>query len=179
MENALHVIAIWLHVLGIALFVGPQFFLVLAWLPASRAIDDLPTRVAAMRVITTRFGYIGAAGMALIFVGGAYLIATWRSYHDTIIGDNVGFLDVAYGPIFIIKMSILMVMLLLTGLHMFVIGPAQIDALEERARGGDVPDLRLRRLRIASISLSGTGLLLTLVIMALGAGLGSEYATRP
>ncbi len=177
MENALHVAALWLHVLGIALFVGPQFFLVLAWLPASRAIADESARVAAMRTITTRFGYIGGVGLAFIFVGGSYLIATWRTYYD--VPDAIGFLDIAYGPIFIVKMTILVVMLVLTGLHMFVIGPAQIDALEERAGGGDVPDLRIRRLRIASMSLSGTGLLLTLVIMGLGASLGSEYSLRP
>ena len=33
-ENFLHIFFIWLHILGVALFVGPQFFLAFAWVPA-------------------------------------------------------------------------------------------------------------------------------------------------
>ena len=175
MENFLHIAAVWLHVLGIALFVGPQFFLAIAWVPASRRIDHLPTRVAAMRTITTRFGWIGGVGLFLIFLGGSYLIATWRGYHD--VPEGTAFFDLRYGPVFVIKMVILAVMMLLVGLHMFVVGPGQVDALEEQANGGDVPDSRLKRLRLTSMGLSITGLLLTLVIMGLGAALGaSEYS---
>ncbi len=175
MENFLHIASVWLHVLGIALFVGPQFFLAFAWVPASRGIADLPTRVVAMRTITTRFAYIGGAGLILILIGGSYLIATWRDYHG--VGDEAAFFDLRYGLIFVIKMGILMVMLLLVGLHMFVTGPAQVDALEERARGQEVPELRIRRLRITSMALSITGLVLTLVIIGLGVSLGAaEYS---
>ena len=160
MDNFLHIAAVWVHVLGIALFVGPQFFLAFAWVPASRQIADLPTRVAAMRTITTRFGYLGGAGLLLILIGGTYLITTWRDYHN--VGDEVDFFDLRYGPIFVIKMSVMVVMIVLVGLHMFVVGPAQVDALEERAAGKDVPDIRIRRLRITSMALSITGLVLSL-----------------
>ncbi len=177
MDNFLHIAAVWLHVLGIALFVGPQFFLAFAWVPASRTIKDLPTRVAAMRTITTRFGWIGGAGLVLILIGGAYLIATWRDYHN--IPEGVAFFDYIYGVVFVVKMIILMVMLVLVGLHMFVIGPSQVDALDERARGEDVPEVRMRRVRITSMALSITGLILTLVIMGMGVSLGAtEYSIR-
>lgn len=178
MENFLHIGAVWLHVLGIALFVGPQFFLAFAWVPASRAIEDLPTRVAAMRTITTRFGYIGGAGLLLILIGGAYLIFTWRDYHEIV--EGTAFFDLRYGPVFVIKMVILIVMIVLVGLHMFVVGPSQVDAMEERARGEDVPEIRMRRLRITSMVLSITGLILTLVIMGFGVSLGAtQYSLEP
>ena len=177
MENFLHIAAVWVHVLGIALFVGPQFFLAFAWIPASRGIADLPTRVAAMRTVTTRFGYLGGAGLVLILIGGAYLISTWRDYHG--VGDEVDFFDLRFGPIFVVKMAILLVMLVLVGLHMFVVGPAQVDALEERAQGQDVPDVRIRRLRVTSMALSITGLVLTLVIMGMGVSLGAaQYSLQ-
>jgi len=176
-ENFLHIAAVWLHVLGIALFVGPQFFLAIAWVPASRAIEHLPTRVAAMRTITTRFGWIGGAGLLLILIGGSYLIATWRDYHG--IPESVSFMDYRYGVIFVIKMAVLAVMIVLVGLHMFVVGPSQVDAMEERARGEDVPEVRLRRIRITSMVLSITGLVLTLVIMGFGVSLGAaEYSIQ-
>ena len=177
MENFLHIAAVWIHILGLALFVGPQFFLAFAWLPASRNITDLPTRVATMRTITTRFGYITGAGLLLILIGGAYLITSWRDYHE--IGNGVDFFELRYGPIFVIKMSVVLVMIVLVGLHTFVVGPGQLDALEERAQGKDVPDIRLRRLRVTSMALSITGLMLTLLIMGLGVSLGAaQYSLR-
>lgn len=177
MENFLHIAAVWLHVLGIALFVGPQFFLAFAWVPASRRIEDLSTRVAAMRTITTRFGWIGGIGLLLILIGGTYLIMTWRDYHG--VGDAVGFLDLRYGVVFVIKMVLLVVMVVLTGLHMFVVGPSQVDAMEEQARGGAVSDKEVRRLRVTSMVLSITGLILTLVIMGFGVSLGAaEYSLQ-
>lgn len=177
MENFLHIAAVWLHVLGIALFVGPQFFLAFAWVPASRQIEDLQTRVTAMRTITTRFGWIGGAGLLLILIGGTYLIMTWRDYHNIV--EGTAFFDVRYGVVFVIKMVLLVVMIVLVGLHMFVVGPSQVDAMEEQARGGTVSDKDIRRLRITSMVLSITGLILTLVIMGFGVSLGAaEYSLQ-
>ena len=177
MENFLHIAAVWLHVLGIALFVGPQFFLAFAWVPASRQIEDMQTRVAAMRTITTRFGWIGGFGLLLILIGGTYLIMTWRDYHNIV--EGTAFFDLRYGVVFVIKMVILVVMIVLVGLHMFVVGPSQVDAMEERARGEDVPDVRMRQIRITSLVLSITGLILALVIMGFGVSLGAtEYSLK-
>lgn len=177
MENFLHIAAVWLHVLGIALFVGPQFFLAFAWVPASRQIEDLPTRVAAMRTITTRFGWIGGIGLFLILIGGTYLIMTWRDYHN--VPEGVAFFDYIYGVVFVVKMVILVVMIVLVGLHMFVVGPSQVDAMERVAQGEDVPDRDIRRLRITSMSLSITGLILTLIVMGMGVSLGAaEYSIQ-
>ncbi len=177
MENFLHIAAVWLHVLGIALFVGPQFFLAFAWVPASRQIEDMQTRVAAMRTITTRFGWIGGIGLLLILIGGTYLIMTWRDYHNIV--EGTAFFDLRYGVVFVIKMVVLVVMIVLVGLHMFVVGPSQVDAMEERARGEDVPDMRMRQIRITSLVLSITGLILALVIMGFGVSLGAtEYSLK-
>ena len=171
MENFLHISFLWLHILGIALFVGPQFFLAFAWLPASRGIEDLPTRVKAMRTITTRFGYIGGVGLALIVIAGGYLIGSWRSYYG--LPDDVGFNDLRFGVIFSIKMTLLLVMLVATGLHMFVIGPRQLAKMEAVAAGENVSEEEVRKVRMQSMMLSMSGLALTLVIMVLGVMLSS------
>ncbi len=177
MDNFLHITAIWVHILGIALFVGPQFFLAFAWVPASRQIEDLQTRARAMRTITRRFAYIGGAGLVLIIAAGSYLISTWRDFYA--VGD-VGFTDVRFGVIFIVKMTLLLVMLAVVGAHMLIAGPRQLRLLEARASGEVVPEAELRRVRMFSMALSITGLLLTLVIMAMGVSLSTvEYSLQP
>jgi uncharacterized membrane protein len=170
LENALHVTAIWMHILGIALFVGPQFFLAVAWVPASRQITDMPDRIQAMRTITRRFGYLGGAGLGLILTAGLYLIATWRSYYGQ---HDAGFFELRYGVIFTIKMTVLVVMLASLALHMFIVGPRLLERLEAQANGEPVTEAELRRLRIRSMTLSIASLALTLAIMVMGAMLNT------
>ncbi len=177
MDNFLHITAIWVHILGIALFVGPQFFLAFAWVPASRQIEDLQVRARAMRTITRRFGYIGGIGLLLIIGAGSYLISDWRDFYA--VGGDVGFTDLRFGVIFIVKMTLLLVMLAVVGAHMLFAGPRQLRLLEARAAGQDVSDEELRRVRMFSMALSITGLLLTLAIMVMGVSLSTtEYSLQ-
>ncbi|MGI8925519.1 MAG: hypothetical protein ACR2HN_02585 [Tepidiformaceae bacterium] len=165
MDDFLRISAIWLHILGIALFVGPQFFLAFAWVPAARGIGDMPTRIAATRNLARGFSRIGGIGLLLIIVAGSYLIADWRDYYS--IPDETGFTDIRYGGIFISKMVVFLLMLVVVGYHMAVAGPRLIDAMEAESMGnGTAADVR--RARVLSMAFSITGLVLALVIMAMG-----------
>jgi hypothetical protein len=119
-----------------------------------------------MRTITRRFAYIGGIGLLLITGAGTYLIATWRDFYSQ--PDDVEFTSIRFGVIFIIKMTVLIVMLALVAIHTFVTGPRQLALLDERARGGNVPEERIASLRKQSMLLSISALLLTLAIMAMG-----------
>jgi len=170
-DNFLHIFFIWLHILGVALLVGPQFFLALAWIPASRQISDLPTRVRAMRTITTRFGWVGGAGIVIIVVAGTYLIADWRDYYA--VPDDAEFTSVRFGVLFIVKMTLFVVLLAALALHMFYLGPRQLEKLEDQAAGLNVSEADIKRVRMQSMAVSITGLVLALVIMVMGAMLNT------
>ena len=171
MDNFLHIFFIWMHILGVALLVGPQFFLAFAWVPASRGIEDMPTRIKAMRTITRRFGYIGGAGLVLIVIAGTYLISTWRDYYG--VSGDTGFTDVRFGVVFIIKMTLLLVMLAALAIHIFILGPRQMDRMEAQARGEHVSEDEIRKARMQSMFFSIAGLVLVLVIMVMGVMLNS------
>lgn len=171
MQETLHAAAIWLHILGIALFVGPQFFLAFAWAPASRGIEDMQVRLKAMRTITRRFGYVGGAGLLCILVAGLYLVLSWKSYYA--IAGDVGFYDVRFGWVFTIKMVILATMLSVLAVHTFIVGPRLMDRLEAQANGENVTEEEIHAVRMRSMSLSIAGLALTLVIMVMGAMLNT------
>ena len=171
MIETLHAALIWMHLLGVALFVGPQFFLAFAWVPASRGIEHLPTRVAAMRTITRRFGYVGGVGLLLIAIAGTGLLLSWRDYY--LGGEGAGFFAYRFGVVFAVKMTVLVVMLTLLGLHTFFVGPLLLQKLEAQAHGEEVDEAALRRVRLQSMALSISGLALTLIIMALGASLAT------
>ena len=171
MDNFWHVFFIWMHILGVALLVGPQFFMALAWIPASREITDLPVRIKAMRTITRRFGYIGGAGIVLLVLAGSYLIADWRDYYG--VPDDAAFTDLRFGVVFIIKMSLFTVMLVALAVHMFWLGPRQLEALEAQANGERISEAEVRSARIQSMLTSVLGLVLALAIMVMGAMLNT------
>ena len=167
MEDTLHIIFIWIHILGLVLFLGPQFFLAFAWVPTSRDITDMPIRIRAMRKITKRFAWIGGTGLVLLIVAGGYLIGDWRKYYN--IPSDTNFFHYYFGSIFVAKMIVLLVMLVLLGLHTFRTGPRLIDAMEAQANGSKtVTDADVRSLRMQSMFLSISVLVLTLVIMVGG-----------
>jgi uncharacterized membrane protein len=58
----------WLHILAITVWVGPQFFLFIAAIPAVRTIEDRQTRARVMRVIVTR--WMAWAAMLVIVLTG-------------------------------------------------------------------------------------------------------------
>ncbi len=170
----MHTLALWAHILGIALLVGPQFFIAFAVVPATRNMEDSGARVKALRAVTDRFLYIAGAGLVLILIAGMYLISTWRNYYD--VGDEAGFLDFRYGELFLVKMVILVVMLVAVGAHTLVVGPKQLELMEAEAAGEDVAE-KLRSVRKRSMALSVSALILTLVIMGIGASMSTaEYS---
>jgi uncharacterized membrane protein len=150
----------WLHILGVSVWVGPQFFLFLAAVPAIRAIDDTAARARVMRIITTRFGWMAWAALLLIVLTG--ISNLFQLGADTAI--DLASSDYRWYHIFTFKMVLVGVMVILTALHTFVIGPRQLALMES---GGSGPEaLRLRRV---SIALSSLVLLTSIVVIFLGA----------
>lgn len=177
LENALHAVFLWTHILGIALWVGPQVFLVVGWPPAARAIADPVTKVEAIRILTRRFAYLGGFGLLLVVGAGTYLVLAWPSYYA--VPWRSAFLEVWFGPLFFTKLALVITMLTVTALHMFWVGPAQLAAMAAQARGEPISDEEVARARRRSRTLSVTGLLLTFIIMAIGATLATaRFSTR-
>ena len=67
-----------------------------------------------------------------------------------------------------------MVMLAVVGMHMFSTGPKLVDAMDASVNGGPEAEARVRSLRKQSMMLSITGLVLVLIIMAMGALLNTK-----
>jgi uncharacterized membrane protein len=171
-DNFWHIFFIWLHILGVALFVGPQFFLALAVVPATRQITDMKARVATVRVVTRRFAWVGGAGLVLIVAAGSYLIADWRDYYG--VPDDTGFTDLRFGVVFIVKMTLFLIMLAIVGIHMLFLGPRLVEAMEAQANGERITEAEVRSARMQSVIASVAGLLLALAIMVMGAMLNSS-----
>src|SRR2546428_7207541 len=112
----------WLHILAVTVWVGPQFFLFIAALPAIRTIEDRQARARVMRVIVTRFGWLAWAAMAVIVLTG--ISNLFQVGGDTPLSWSTPF-DFPYGPIFPEKMVLVGITVRLTPVHTFLLGAPQ------------------------------------------------------
>lgn len=155
----------WLHIVAVAVWLGPQFFMFLVTVPALRAIDDPDVRLRVMRIIIYRFGWLAWGAMAVIVLSG---ISNLFQEADEF--GHVFDSDYRYFHIFSTKMALVGLTVLFTALHTFVVGPRQLRLHEEMR--ADSPEAG--RLRRASIILSSLALLLSVAVVYAGALLSNH-----
>ncbi len=154
----------WLHILAATIWVGPQVFLFVGVVPAIRTVEDVQVRARAMRVLTTRFGYLAWGAMAVLVVTGIGNLYEHPLDVDVLFDRN-------FGTIFEIKMTLVIATIVLTALHSFVLGPRVLKLQESVTDQAQIASVR--RLSIIISSVNG---LLALGILFLGALLGTTFA---
>ncbi len=161
----------WIHIVAVTVWLGPQFFLFIAAVPAVRLIEDDAVRLRVMCVIVNRFSWLAWAAMAVIVLSG--ISNLFQEANDF---GHVWDPDYRYFQIFSTKMVLVGLIVLLTALHTFVIGPRQLRLQEEM--GSESAEVaRLRRL---SIIISGLALLASVAVVYVAALLANhEFSFKP
>ena len=166
-----HAITPWLHILAVTVWVGPQFFLFIAAVPAVRTIEDAALRARVMRTIVTRFGWMAWAALVVIVLTGISNI-----FQEADDFNHLLDFDYRWVNLFAMKMVLVGVMVALTAVHTFVIGPRQLRLMEEGA--SDSEDAR--KTRRASMIVNGGVLLLSIAVIFLAAVLANhDYSWQP
>ena len=138
----------WIHIVAVAVWLGPQFFMFLVTVPAVRVIEDPEVRLRVMKVIVTRFGWLAWAAMAVIVLSGVSNL-----FQEADEFGHIWDSEYRYFQIFSTKMVLVGLMVILTALHTFVIGPKQLRLLEEM-RSDSTEAAGLRRVSIIVSSLT-------------------------
>lgn len=154
----------WLHILAATIWVGPQVFLFVGAVPAIRTVEDAQQRARAMRVLTTRFGWLGWGALAVLVVTGIGQLYEHDLPVDVLFERN-------FGVIFQVKMSLLIATIVLTALHSFVLGP-RVLRMQEQV----VDEAQIAPTRRLSMIVSGINGLVALGILFCGALLSSNFA---
>src|SRR3972149_4680767 len=140
----------WLHILAVTVWVGPQFFMFVAALPAIRAIEDPAVRVKVMRIIIYRFGWLAWGAMIVIVLTG--ISNLFQEANEP--GSNIWDPDYRYFQIFSTKMVLVGLTVLLTAAHTFFVGPRQPRIAEEmRSDSPEGANLRRASIVISSLAL--------------------------
>lgn len=146
-----YLISVFLHLTVAAFWIGGMLFLPLVLLPG---LKNHPDRIALLYKTGLQFRFYGWLAMALLVITGLLNLAfrglpfTWAF-----------FLDSEYGTLLQYKLTLFLIMLLISGLHDFFFGR---KALEEMQQGDN------RRLKMFARWSGRLNLLLSLAIAFIG-----------
>jgi uncharacterized membrane protein len=155
-------IVLWLHILAAVAFIGPQFFLAVAAVPAMKTIEDVKIRAKAMRVMTMRFGMLGGGALVVLLITGVLNYARLDHQND-------------YKRYFItlqIKLTMVAVVVVLTILHGAVFG-RKLQQLQE----SNASEAEIAKARKTSMYTSIATMVLSVAILLCAAILGSSWST--
>ena len=150
-------IVFWIHLLAAATWVGSQVFMFGAVVPALRTLDEA-ARHRAVLVLNRRFAWLGWGALAILVLTGINNVIQRQDETDLVFDY-----DFRYAWIFVVKLVLVAVVIALTAIHTYVVGP-QLLALQE---GGRANSEELSRMRRLSIQLSVVNLLASVAILFL------------
>ena len=157
-------IVFWIHLLAAATWVGSQVFMFVAVVPALRTLDEA-TRHRAVLVLNRRFAWLGWGALALLVLTGIDNVIDRQ--RDT---DLVFDFDFRYAWIFVVKLALVAVVIALTAVHTYVVGP-RLMALQERGQAGaaDLGRARRQSIRLSVLNLlAGVAILLLVTLLQNG-----------
>ena len=150
-------IVFWIHLLAAATWIGSQVFMFVAVVPALRTLDEA-ARHRAVLVLNRRFAWLGWGSLAILVLTGINNVIQRQDETDLVFDY-----DFRYAWIFVVKLVLVAVVIALTAIHTYVVGP-RLLALQE---GGQASSAELSRMRRLSIQLSVLNLLAGVAILFL------------
>jgi len=162
MLTNLYLLSVFLHILSAMLWVGGMLFLILVVTPFLKKGERLDSAYF-YRNAGTRFRKIAWMGFGVFFVTGVFNLG----YRGVRLSDlfRPEWLASPYGKLIATKIGLFLLILLLSAIHDFWIGPAATRAASGEAGADPAASMKLRK----SAALYGRiNFLLGLIMVALG-----------
>lgn len=164
------------HVLFAALLVGGQVLLAFAVIPSTWLIEDEGLRRRVTLVVAHRFTWI--VGISLVG-----LIATGLAqfYTDIFVPPDIreNMMEFHFGRVFMVKMLFVTILVIMIAVHGAVFGQ-RIARISDAVQAGEMDPGDLEQARRTSLVFSSIMVLVSIVLIFLGASLGNHaYSHNP
>lgn len=162
-------LSLGLHVLFVAMLVGGQALLFFAVVPSTWLIDDERLRRTVTQVVTRRFAMLAGISLVGLLVTGLY-----QFYTNAIVPPTIreSMMDYRWGLVFSTKMTLFVVLVVLIAVHGAYFG-RRIREASEAVEAGTAPATDLERMRVRSLMFSALMVIVSIVLVLLGATLGN------
>lgn len=159
--KALYLLAVWLHILAAAAWIGGMLFLVLVLVPVTRRPAFREGAAALVEAVGRRFRWVGWVALGLLIASGVVQVAyrgfVWADVWSGRLWQG------PFGQTLGVKLLLVAAILLLSALHDFGVGPLATAAWQAEPGAPEA-----RRLRRQAAWIGRVNLLLGLAAVALG-----------
>lgn len=159
--RTLHLLSIWIHVISAIVWIGGSVFLALILVPAMRQSEHRGVAASIVSWTGRRLRTIGWICFGLFIVTGAINLG-YRGYTWSDLVDGSLFAG-PFGDTLAVKLIIFVLILILSAVHDFYVGPKATALMRE-----DLRSSHARKLRRAASWFGRLNLLLALVVVFLG-----------
>ena len=156
---------VFIHMIAAAIWIGGTIFVAVVLVPAIRRTDSPRVGVGILRDAVRRFSRISWVMLAVLILSGVGLLERRDLLFDDV--TSSAFWSTELGTVLAIKVFLVVVVLVLSAVHDFVLGPRLASVLESIEPGAR-PSPDVARMRRRLVSLARLNLLLVLAIVALG-----------
>jgi len=163
--RALYLLSVWLHILAAAVWIGGMVFLVLVLVPVIRRPEYRGVAAPLIHWTGVRFLWVGWTCLILLAASGTFALA-YRGFGWTDLWSGRVFQG-PFGQTLGVKLSLVAMILLLSALHDFLVGPRATALWQANPASPEATRLRRQAGWIGRLNL-----LLALIVMALGVMLG-------
>lgn len=144
------------HVFSAIIWIGGAIFLALVMVPIARGMEPPAMGLMFLRKAALRFRGIAWVLLALLVVSGAAALEGRGIGFDRFSED--GFWSTEIGAVLLFKFALVGVLLVMSGIHDFVLGPRLAEAMSLVPRGEHPPasigDARKRLIMLARLNLA-------------------------
>jgi putative copper resistance protein D len=169
----LDTLVLWIHILAAVSWVGGMIFVAFIIGPYVRRAFPPAERTPLMAAVGQRFSYLGWSAIFTLVATGIY-----NAVHFLRSWDNL--LHTEFGHILLVKIGLVAVMIVLSIVHDFFLGPRQRElgkllrqTSPEEAKTEGAPAQTMNRLRRWTVLIAQANLILGLIVILLAASLQS------
>ena len=159
--RTLYLLSVWVHVISAIVWIGGSVFLALILVPAMRQTEHRGVAASIVSWTGRRLRTIGWICFGLFIVTGTYNLG-FRGYTWGDLFDGSLFAG-PFGETLGIKLIIFVIILILSAIHDFYVGPKATALMREDPRSD-----RARKLRRGASWFGRLNLLLALIVVFLG-----------
>jgi len=159
-------ISLMIHVVAAAILVGPQVLMFYAVTPATWLIGEERLKRDVVKVVASRFAKLAIGSLVILLVTGLY---QYYSIVPEAIQEDI--FAYRFGEIFVLKMTLVTVLLALIVVHGAVLA-RRIGRMSDEVIAGRGDTGALESARMQTLLFSGIMVIVSLAILMLGAVLG-------
>ncbi len=122
----IHLVIMWIHLTAAIAFIGGTIFYFVAYRPASLVMGRLPDSAAFTALVERRFRTIRWLSVIALLITG---------FFNLLYEGGSPRLESAYGGVLMIKLLLVLILVALTAIHDFVVGPQGRNRTQPAVRG--------------------------------------------